>query len=302
VTDSFKQQLALESAGASVAAVQHHYDASNDFYRLWLDQSTMSYTCAMFLPDESSRELEQAQVRKVDYHIEQGAAAGASRILDIGCGWGNLLGRLTQQHGVEQAVGLTLSQEQARHIAAQRDPRIEVRLESWVQHAPPKPYDAIFSIESIEAFVKPTLDAEQRLDVYRALFSRCHDWLRPGGRMSFQLICYGNSGREDLDSFIAQEIFPESDLPRLAEIAEAVERRFEILSLRNDRADYVRTLRAWLERLKARRDEAVRLLGEPAVVRYERYLRLSSYIFQTGACDLFRITLQRIDRPRNARR
>jgi cyclopropane-fatty-acyl-phospholipid synthase len=77
-----------------------------------------------------------------------------------------------------------------------------------------------------------------------------------------------------------------------------MERRFEIISLVNDRRHYVRTLRAWLTRLRARRAEAVRLAGEETVRRYEEYLQISIVIFASGSCDLYRIALQRIDHPR----
>lgn len=288
----------LRDLGASREAVQHHYDVGNPFYSLWLDGATLSYTSALFDADDAQDTLERAQIRKLDYHAEQIRADRCSRILDVGCGWGNMLRRLTQEHGVAHTVGLTLSQEQAAYVAAHGDPRIELRIESWVDHNPREPYDAIVSIEAIEAFARHGLPAAEKLRVYRSLFERCHAWLRPGGRMSWQMITYGNSGPEDFDSFIAQEIFPESDLPQLAEIVTAIDRRFELVSLHNHRADYGRTLREWLRRLKANREQAVALVGEDVVVRYERYLRLSAYMFESGTCNLYRITLQRIDRPR----
>jgi cyclopropane fatty-acyl-phospholipid synthase-like methyltransferase len=60
----------------------------------------------------------------------------------------------------------------------------------------------------------------------------------------------------------------------------------------------VRTLRAWLRRLRARRVEAARLAGEETVRRYEEYLQISIVAFASGSCDLYRIALQRIDHPR----
>lgn len=287
--------------GASKPAISHHYDLSNEFYRLWLDAATMSYTCALYGADESEEALEEAQIRKIDHHIEQAGAHGAQRVLDIGCGWGNVLRRLTEVHGVQRAVGLTLSQEQAAWIGRAGDGRTEVHVQSWADHVPDAPYDAILSIEAFEAFARPGLSAAAKVQIYGALFERCRAWLRPGGRMSLQTIAYGNSGPGDLDTFISDEIFPESDLPRLSEVAEAIERRFELVSLRNDRLHYARTLRAWLRRLKRNRGRAVELVGEETVSRYEQYLRLSMYMFESGACGLLRMTLQRIDKPRPLR-
>jgi cyclopropane-fatty-acyl-phospholipid synthase len=289
--------MKVESPGASAEAIRFHYDVGNDFYRLWLDPS-MTYTCALFADGEQENKIFEAQIRKMDYHSALTAAAGCGRVLDIGCGWGGMLRRLVSEHGVGRAVGLTLSDAQAEWIRGEPDPSIEVRVENWMDHKPSQPYDAIVSIESMEAFARPGLSAEEKLAVYSCFFDRCHTWLRPGGRMSLQVIVYGNSGPEDLDSFISSQIFPESDLPRLAEIAGALERRFEIISLVNDRRHYVRTLRAWLGRLRDRRAEAARLAGEETVRRYEEYLQISIVMFASGSCDLYRIALQRIDHPR----
>jgi len=291
--------MQVNSPGASVEAIRFHYDVGNEFYRLWLDPS-LTYTCALFADDEQEEKIHQAQLRKMDYHIALAAAPGCLRVLDIGCGWGGMLRRFVNEHSVAHAVGLTLSEAQAEWIRSDPDPRIELRVENWMDHQPQQPYDAIVSIEAMEAFVRLGLSSEEKVAVYTDLFERCHSWLRPGGRMSLQVIAYGNSGPEDFDPFIAAQIFPESDLPRLAEMATAIERRFEVTSLVNDRRQYVRTLRAWLRRLRSRRVDAVNLAGEETVRRYEKYLDLSIVAFASGSCDLYRIALQRIDRPRIA--
>ena len=284
-------------SGASPEAVRFHYDIGNDFYQLWLDPS-MTYTCALFAEGEDEKALHAAQMRKIDYHIACAGAAGGMRVLDIGCGWGPVLRRLISHHHVSHAVGLTLSEAQSIWLQRDPDPCIEVRVESWADHQPDAPYDAILSIEAIEAFVRPGLTAQQKIGIYSDFFACCHSWLRPGGRLSLQAIMYGNSGPEDLDEFIATQIFPESDLPRLAEVATALERRFEIRSLVNGRDHYVRTLRAWLSRLRSRRSEAMRIAGVEFVQRYQRYLQLCTYIFASGSCDVYRMALQRIDHPR----
>jgi cyclopropane-fatty-acyl-phospholipid synthase len=216
-----------------------------------------------------------------------------ARVLDVGCGWGGLLRRLVDHHRVRHAVGLTLSRAQAGWIADQPRRGLEVRQEAWAEHSPEQPYDAIISVEAFEAFARLGLPAEQKLHAYRTFFGRCRDWLRPGGCLSLQTIAYGSTDANHFDSFIATEIFPEQDLPHLREIATAAEGFFEFVLLENDRAGYGRTLRTWLARLKAHRPEAVGLVGETTVVRFERYLRLSTFMFESGACDLYRIVLRR---------
>lgn len=295
----------IDTGGASPAAIEAHYDLGNAFFGLWLDEA-MVYTAALWDPDDPGEPLEAAQRRKIDALLGWAAPEGASglagkRVLDVGCGWGGLLARAVEAHGAAEAVGLTLSPSQRAYVEGLGRPGVAVRLEDWNDHRPASPYDAVVSVEAIEAFARLGLPPAEKLAVYRRFFERAHGWLAPGGRLVLQAITYGNSGPEDFDGFIASEIFPESDLPRLAELAEAWERRFEVEIIRNRRHDYARTLKAWRERLRARRPEAVAEVGEEVVVRFERYLRLSAHMFSHGTCDLLQLALRRIDAPRPRR-
>ncbi len=283
--------------GASPEAIQFHYDLGNDFYSLWLDE-TLSYSAALW---QEGDDLASAQVRKLDWHVDQSGARGARRVLDVGCGWGGILRRLVSDAGVAEAVGLTLSQAQARHVGGLALPGVEVRLESWAQHEPRAPYDAIISIGAFEHFARVESSEAERLAAYRDFFTRCRSWLRPHGRLSLQTFAYGGlRARADVQQtagtrFLAAEIFPETDPPRLADVALACDRLFEVVLLRNDRRDYARTCREWLRRLRAAREAVVALVGEESFKRYERYLALSQLGFATGDLALYRITLQRLN-------
>jgi cyclopropane-fatty-acyl-phospholipid synthase len=246
-----------------------------------------------------SDDLEQAQLRKLDYHAAQARAIGAHRVLDVGCGWGSLLERLTRHHGVEHAVGLTLSKEQARWIDSRADHQIEVRAESWADHKPSVSYDSIISIGALEHFARIDIPVPQKIASYRRFFDSCHDWLAPGGYLSIQTIAYGNLLRDDIqDGFVAREIFPESDFVRLAEIVEASEFLFEIEHLRNDPTDYERTCTEWLARLRKNYARATAIAGHDLVDKWDRYLELSIRGWQLRATNLLRVTMRRIDSPR----
>jgi len=286
--------MKINSRGASLEAIQHHYDVGNDFYRPWLGD-TYTYSCALWEEDDT---LESAQLRKIDFHVAQARAAHAERVLDVGCGWGTTLKRLVEVHGVKHAVGLTLSQSQADWVASLAQPQIEVRVENWLDHSPDALYDAIISIGAFEHFAKPGLSHTQKIESYQTFFKSCREWLRPDGWMSLQTIAYGNLRAEDKSRFIENDIFPESDLPTLAEIALACEGVFEIVAVRNDRKDYERTSRVWLSRLKDNRAELIDLVGEKTVTRYERYLSLFLIGFHTGTMNLLRITMHRYDQSR----
>jgi cyclopropane-fatty-acyl-phospholipid synthase len=279
------------TSGASAAAIEFHYDLGAPFFALWLGDE-LTYSCALFAPGD---DLESAQRRKIDHHARAARAVGARSVLDVGCGWGSTMRRLVECHGVARVTGLTLSRDQASWIAAHRAPHATVRLESWEEHVPVEPYDAIVSIGAFEHFVRRGLERAAKVETYRRFFARCRDWLRPGGAMSLQTIAYGSLRPEQISAFITDDVFPESELPTFGEIADAADGLFEIARVRNDRADYARTCRAWASRLRAQREAAIELVGEARVATYERFLRMSAAGFEVGGLVLLRIALRRID-------
>lgn len=281
--------------GASASAIQRHYDLSNDFFALWLDEQRV-YSCAMW---SGQSVLEQAQLAKLDYLVAGARAAGAGRVLDVGCGWGALLRRLVDTHSVGHAVGLTLSQAQFDHVTAQPDPRIEVRLENWIQHTPDQPYDAIISIGAFEHFADFGLSRSERVEAYRQFFARCHEWLPPGGRLGLQTIVKGNNTRMSRQMvrdllFMIDRIFTESELPWLSEICEASETFFDPVSVRNDADDYARTCAEWRQRLDQRAAEAELIVGADTLAEYQRYLTAASNAFTHRHTGLARIVLERM--------
>jgi len=281
-------------AGASAAAIQHHYDAGNDFYAQWLD-ANMVYSGALWADGD---DLEAAQLRKIDFHVAEAAAAGKKRVLVVGCGWGALLRRLVTHHGVERAVGLTLSRAQLEWCHARPIEGVEARLESWSDHPGEARYDAIVSIGAFEHFARLSFSEEEKVSAYRAFFRRCQGWLSPGGLLSLQTFAYGSARSREAargassTQFLASEIFRETDPPRLANIADAIEGSFELVRLRNDRLDYARTCKAWLDNIARNREAIVAKAGEEATARYERYLQYSFIGFHTAKLDLHRLTLR----------
>ena len=284
------------SDGASQEAIEHHYDIGTDFYRLWLD-ARMVYSCALW-PGELDDDLEAAQTAKLAWHADGARADGADRILDVGCGWGSLMRYLVDERGVGHVTGLTLSRDQAESAAA-ADPRLEVRVEDWRDHEPTDVYDGVISIGAFEHFARHDLPTAQRRLVYARFFDRCADWLVAGGHLSLQTIAY-----EDFDtsvgpisSFFANDIFPESALPRLSDIVVAADSRFRVVSFRSDASHYEHTLHLWQQRLEAQRAEAMQLVDRDTYRRYVRYLRVSRAMFDRGVATLYRIVLERREVP-----
>ena len=277
--------------GATRQAIEHHYDVGRDFFRLWLD-ARMVYSCALW-PADIDDDLERAQLAKLEWHATSAQVDGASRVLDVGCGWGAMMGYLVAERQVRHVTGLTLSGDQ--FAAVPSSDQMTVLLEDWRDHRPLAPYDAIVSIGAFEHFARHDLSRAQRRAVYGSFFDRCALWLRDGGRLSLQSIAY-----EDFDpltgpvsSFFSEEIFPESALPQLSDIVEAAEGRFRLVAFRNDPEHYACTLRLWQDRLEANDAEACELVGRETYRRYLRYLRVARAMFERRLCTLYRMVFER---------
>lgn len=280
-----------EKYGGSPEGIRKHYDLDTEFWKLVLGP-TLTYSSALFTsPDDH---LDDAQRRKIEWHLSASGAHKIKSALDVGCGWGSVLRRLSQIPGLERAVGLTLSNTQAEYLYSQQLPNVEVRLENWAAHEPKAPYDSIISIGAFEHFAKPEETQEEKISVYADFFARCRSWLSPSGRMSLQTIAFGNMERNEASDFMNREIFPDSDLPFLRDIVSAVAGKFEIVAFRNDRLHYARTYDRWAMNLRQNRERAVELVGEETVMRNERYFKLTSMGFRMGKQHLLRFALRPI--------
>jgi cyclopropane-fatty-acyl-phospholipid synthase len=282
--------IAPPRRGGTEAAISHHYDISNAFYALWLDE-TMTYSCAFWQEGDDPGDLAAAQRRKLDFHLAAAGASRGHRILDIGCGWGSVMQWALNHTPIEHATGLTLSDAQYQHIRARGDARIDVRKESWIDHTPADRYDSIVSIGALEHFASPGDTRQEKIALYREFFAKCRSWLRPEGAMSLQTIAYGTMRTEENNAFIREHIFPDSELPQPHELIEAASGLFELTSLRNDRLQYARTCDLWHRNLRRRRADAVAIVGAEKVRQYEAYLRLSAFGFNTGRVGLLRLAL-----------
>ncbi|MDH3230949.1 MAG: cyclopropane-fatty-acyl-phospholipid synthase family protein [Alphaproteobacteria bacterium] len=131
----------------------HHYDIGNDLYEGFLDDG-MNYSCAFFeSPDQSLRD---AQLNKLRTTIRRLEIEAGSRVLDIGCGWGELTRLIAAESEAAQITGITLAERQrdwARHRAgAWLGARLDYRLVDYRIHAEENPgrYDRIVSIGMFE--------------------------------------------------------------------------------------------------------------------------------------------------------
>ncbi len=266
---------------SDAAAISHHYDVSNDFYRLVLGPS-MVYSCAYWAQQPSaSYGLDDAQRDKLDVVCRKLDLRPGQRLLDVGCGWGSLVLHAAQEYGV-RAVGITLSVEQAalateRVAAAGLADRVEIRVQDY-REIPDGPYDAISSVGMAEH-----VGAEQ-LGTYAAALRAA---ISPGGRLLQHAIASpadpADSHEEQRSSFIDRYVFPDGEVEPLGATVTALDRAgFEIRDVENLREHYALTLRRWVANLEEHWAEAVAATSEGRARVWRLYMVGSALGFQTG--------------------
>ncbi len=263
-----------------VLGIAEHYDVSNDFYRLWLDQKYMFYSCADFhSPDDT---LQQAQQNKADYILRLIDPKPGEKILELGCGWGSMLRRIEEATGDrENLYGLTLSAEQEAYNREHNG--YNVSLENFItRDYPAEEFDAIYSIGAWE-HVRPKEIPPLLEKLYKAI--------KPGGRLVKHFFGRVN---DPLTAKIAvsQIYFPGS----LGASYRMHARWFEGAGFRITHSslhDYRPTLRAWFDGLVAHKDEALKIVDTRTYNRYMTFFPASWRYFHDRIGVVMRWVLQK---------
>jgi cyclopropane-fatty-acyl-phospholipid synthase len=269
-------------------AVRHHYDVSNEFFALFLDDS-MTYSCALF--SRGAATLEEAQVAKRELVATKLGLREGERILDVGCGWGSFVIHAAREHGVH-ALGVTLSPAQAelarRRVAeAGLEDRVEIRVCDYRDfgNIGGERFDAIASIGMVEHV------GSNRIDEYAGVLARL---LEPGGRLLNHGIARLRHGDAEAGPFSERYVFPDAAPLHLSRIQLALERGgFETDHVEGLRQDYVDTLSAWIDRLDSNREAAERLAGGERLRVWRLYLRAARNGFKTGFTSIYQVLCHR---------
>jgi len=277
------------SAAQAKANARAHYGLPVEFYRHWLDDPLMMYTCGYW--PEGTTTLEQAQQRKIDHVCRKIRLGAGERFVDIGCGFGGFMFRALQTVGA-LGTGVNTATEQVdwlREAIARRGlgDRLQVREADF--RDVDQSYDKLVSIGVLEHAGR-----DQLADVIDAHAG----FLKPGGLGLLHFI--GHVGRFDTELFIRKHVFPGGWIPSLAEVIAEMERcGLEVIDVENLRRHYALTLDEWALRFerqwpaieaidRARFDERFRRIWRSYLVGCAEMFRSSA-----GYTHLFQITFSK---------
>lgn len=265
-------------------SIAFHYDVSNEFYGLWLDRQ-MVYSCAYFQTTEEN--LDQAQQNKLEHICRKLRLKPGERLLDIGCGWGALVCWAAEHYGV-RAHGVTLSRNQYEYgLQRIRELGLEGRVTLEIKDYRDLEGEGVFDkIASVGMFEHVGL---KNLPLY---FGTAHRLLKPKGLFLNHGITHDGEGWQKTVStqFINRYVFPDGELDSVSNVQRAMERaRFEILDVESLRPHYALTLRHWVNRLEARRVEALGHVTEATYRVWRLYMAACAVQFEEGGAGVYQI-------------
>jgi len=262
------------------ANIAHHYDVSNAFYKLFLDER-MVYTCAYFTEDHD--DLERAQTDKLEMICRKLRLKPGDKLLDIGCGWGALVCYAAQHYGVE-AHGVTLAEEQLK-LAREKvealglQDKVTLHLKDFTQME--GQFDKISSIGMFE---------HVGIRNHPTYFQAVNRLLKPRGLYLHHSISRRAKKTEKAFNKMPAEyralvryIFPGGELDHLGMSIANLERYgFEVHDVEGWREHYQRTTRLWFERLNANKAAAEVEVGPERTRMWLLYLAGCSLAFERG--------------------
>ena len=269
--------------GKSKQNVAHHYDLSNKFYDLFLDEKRQ-YSCAYFKNEDDT--LEVAQNNKIDHIIKKLNLKSNHKVLDVGCGWGTLALDIAKKTQCE-VVGITLSKNQLEYAQQKAremnlENQVEFRLEDYRQLS--EKFDRVVSVGMFEHVGRK---------FYSKYFNKVFDFLNEDGIALIHTIGSINPPRGP-QPWITKYIFPGGYTPSLSEVSLPIEKSGLIISdLEVLRAHYAHTLRNWKDRFMSKKEQVLEMFDEKFFRMWEFYLVGCEMSFKWSDQVVFQFQLTR---------
>lgn len=259
----------------------HHYDLSNEFYKLFLDKD-LQYSCAYF--ERESQSIEEAQEAKKNLIGRKLCIQPNQTILDIGCGWGGLVLHLAEHYGA-RVRGITLSEAQLAAAKARADvaglaSSVDFAIEDYRRTE--GRFDRIVSVGMFEHVGRAHFD-----EYFQTISKRLAD---DGVALVHTIGRTGGPGATN--PWIARRIFPGSYVPALSEVLPAIEcSGLCVTDIEIWRLHYARTLRAWRKRFEAAVPRVRGLFDDRFCRMWRFYLAGCEAAFRHGDLVVFQIQL-----------
>ena len=248
--------------------ISAHYDLSNNFFKLFLDESMM-YSSAIF--KTRNQTLKAASLNKLDIICQKLNLKPTDHVVEIGSGWGGFAIFAAENYGCKVTT-TTISQHQFRYTKdlinkKKLGKKITLLFEDY-RNLEGK-YDKLVSIEMIEAVGH---------HYYHEYFKKINTLLKPNGIALIQAITIRDQrysqALQNVD-FIQKYIFPGSCIPSIEIIQKNLTRETDMIisDLENINHHYAKTLNLWKKAFNKNQNKIIKLGFD------ERFIRMWNFYF-----------------------
>ncbi|HUK54546.1 MAG TPA: cyclopropane fatty acyl phospholipid synthase [Candidatus Binatia bacterium] len=269
--------LNLQSKNRARENVHRHYDQSAKLYLSFLDPYNQ-YTCGYF---QSVDDLNRAQEQKLDLICKKLRITGADEVLDIGCGWGGFA-KLASERYRCRVTGITISDQQFEYARNYTQGLPVTILKKDYRDLSGK-FDKILICGMME---------HVGFKNHRALMRVVHHSLRDDGLFLLQTIGARETSRF-IDPWLGTYIFPNTLLPSIKQIAEAIEGLFVVEDWQNFGAFYDQTLLAWFRNFDANWEKLRAEFDERFYRMWKYYLLACAGLFRARETQLWQVVLSK---------
>jgi cyclopropane-fatty-acyl-phospholipid synthase len=265
--------------------IAYHYDLGNDFFGMFLDKETMSYSAGRY--ESGSESLGTAQKNKLEFISKWLDLPDEASVLDLGSGWGGFA-KYAAERFRWRILGYSLSGAQLNYcheLVGENHLEKQISFEDrdMITRLPATEFDGVAMIESIEHVGQKQLNP---------FFQNVKRVLKPGSPFIIQ-----TSGRyvpRQLDRWTQKYVFPGGYLPTKDDLyVAAAQAGLLIEEFRDDTPDYVHTMSVWIKNLEEHREDIENKFGEPFYRLWNLWMHGAKVNFEIEAMSLFRLRLRR---------
>lgn len=265
--------------------IAYHYDLGNEFFRLFLDSETMSYSAARFITGDES--LGRAQQQKLELVCDWMALPGGAHVLDLGSGWGGFAFAAAKELRWN-VTGYTLSKNQLAHCNEHAQTtgvteRTAFKFGDFLELSPETLYDGAVMIESLEHVGRNNLTA---------FLSQLSRTLVPRAPVYLQFT--GQYVQKNMDAWTLKYVFPGGFLPVKQEFLDAAEKAgFAVERFTDDTSDYEKTMRLWIGAIERNQSAIEKTYGASFYRLWKLWTHGACVNFELGFMHLFRVLLRK---------